>query len=130
MALDPAREMFAKFAKFAKFAVFPFLGTLFGAPCYQMRIMPSAVQRENTMRIFEDDDAGYLAWVGSHPHGFVVNTFRKPDPRYLMLHRATCHTITGKPARRTVGRPASSSKPAPRCAPSSTSGRARSPAAN
>jgi hypothetical protein len=50
------------------------------------------------MRIFEDD-AGYLAWVESHQHGFVVNTFRKPDPRYLILHRATCGTIRGKPAR-------------------------------
>jgi hypothetical protein len=38
MALDPVPEMFAKFAKFA---VFPFLGTLLGAPCYQMRTMPS-----------------------------------------------------------------------------------------
>ena len=51
------------------------------------------------MRIFEDDEAGYLGWVERNQHGFVVNSFRKPDPRYLMLHRATCHTITGKPAR-------------------------------
>jgi hypothetical protein len=50
------------------------------------------------MQIFEDDD-GYLAWLVSHQHGFVVSTFRKPNPRYLMLHRATCGTITGKPAR-------------------------------
>jgi hypothetical protein len=32
------------------------------------------------MRIFEDD-AGYLAWIDGHQHGFVVNTTRKPDPR-------------------------------------------------
>jgi hypothetical protein len=51
------------------------------------------------MRIFEDDDAGYLAWIDGHQHGFVVNTFRKPDPSYLMLHRASCGTIRGKPAR-------------------------------
>jgi hypothetical protein len=51
------------------------------------------------MRIFEGDDAGYLAWVEGNQHGFVVNTFRKPDPRYLMLHRASCHTIRGKPSR-------------------------------
>jgi hypothetical protein len=50
------------------------------------------------MRIFEDDDAGYLTWIDSHQHGFVVNTTRKPDPRYLILHRARCHTIRGKPA--------------------------------
>ena len=51
------------------------------------------------MRIFEGDDAGYLAWIDGHQHGFVVNTFRKPDPRYLVLHRASCGTIRGKPAR-------------------------------
>jgi hypothetical protein len=51
------------------------------------------------MHIYEDDDPGYLAWVEGHPHGVVVNTYRKPDPRYLILHRATCGTITGKPAR-------------------------------
>src|SRR5829696_7721217 len=49
------------------------------------------------MRIFEDDDTGYLAWVESHQHGFVVSTTRKPDPRYLMLHRASCGTIRGNP---------------------------------
>jgi hypothetical protein len=57
------------------------------------------VQRENTIRIIEDEDVGYLAWLKSHPHGFIVNTTRKPDLRYLMLQRATCGTITGKPAR-------------------------------
>ena len=51
------------------------------------------------MRIFEDDDAGYLTWIDGHQHGFVVNSTRKPDPRYLYLHRASCGTIRGKPAR-------------------------------
>ena len=51
------------------------------------------------MRIFEDNDAGYLAWIDGHQHGFVVNTFRKPDPQYLVLHRARSGTILGKPAR-------------------------------
>jgi hypothetical protein len=37
--------------------------------------------REKPMRIFEDDDAGYLAWIDGHQHGFVLNTYRKPDPR-------------------------------------------------
>ena len=51
------------------------------------------------MQLFKNDDPGYLAWVESHQDGFVVNTYRKPDPRYLILHRVTCGTITGKPAR-------------------------------
>ena len=48
---------------------------------------------------FKDDDAGYLSWIERHPQGLVVNTFRKPVPSYLVLHRATCGTITGTPAR-------------------------------
>jgi hypothetical protein len=51
------------------------------------------------MRVFEDDDAGYLAWIDGNQHGFVGNTFRKPNPRYLVPHRASCGTIRGKPAR-------------------------------
>src|SRR5215213_3150476 len=59
------------------------------------------------MRIFEDDDVGYLAWIDDHQHGFVVNTYRKPDPLYLILHRATCGTIRGKLPAASAGRPAS-----------------------
>ena len=51
------------------------------------------------MRIFLDDDVGYHAWIDRHQHGFVVNATRNPDPRYLYLHRASCGTIRGKPAR-------------------------------
>ena len=50
------------------------------------------------MRFFEDDVA-YLDWVEGNQQGFVVNSFRGPDLRYLILHRASCHTIRGKPAR-------------------------------
>jgi hypothetical protein len=50
------------------------------------------------MRIFEEDDAGYLTWIDGHQRGFVVNTFRQPDPQYLVLHRASCGTIRGTPA--------------------------------
>ena len=43
---------------------------------------------------FVDDDAGYLGWLAEHPGGFVLNTTRTPSAAYLMLHRATCWTIT------------------------------------
>jgi hypothetical protein len=46
---------------------------------------------------FVRDDAGYLAWLESHPTGFVVHCRRKPTPDYLVLHRATCYHI-GRPA--------------------------------
>jgi hypothetical protein len=64
----------------------------------QCRKSSEALGRANTIHIFEDDDAGYSAWVESHQHGFVVNTTRKPDPRYLILRRTSCGTICGKPA--------------------------------
>jgi len=48
---------------------------------------------------FVDDDAGYRRWLSSHPAGFVLNTGRKPTAAYLVLHRATCPTISGEPAR-------------------------------
>jgi len=50
------------------------------------------------MRRFEEDDAGYLAWLAAHPAGFVVNAYRPPAAAYLPLHRTTCRTIKGIPA--------------------------------
>ena len=29
----------------------------------------------------------------------MLNAERNPKPAYLILHRATCHTISGEPAR-------------------------------
>lgn len=54
------------------------------------------------MERFVDDDRGYLDWLEHHPDGFVINTGRTPSAAYLMLHRASCGTITGKPARGTT----------------------------
>lgn len=52
-----------------------------------------------TPREFSDDDTGYLRWIASHPAGFVLNTERQPRAQYLKLHRTTCHTVSGRPAR-------------------------------
>ena len=43
---------------------------------------------------FEDDDAGYRAWLRVWPIGFVLNCNRNPTPDYLVLHRCTCRFIT------------------------------------
>ena len=48
---------------------------------------------------FRDNDEGYLRWLDGHPAGFVLNTARPAGADYLFLHRATCGTITGVPAR-------------------------------
>lgn len=51
------------------------------------------------VEIFRDDDEGYLAWLAAHPAGFVLNVARSPRPNYLILHRANCRTIGGRPTR-------------------------------
>ena len=48
------------------------------------------------MEIFVNDDSGYLDWIDRHPDGFVVNTYRTPNPQYLLIHRASCHSISKK----------------------------------
>lgn len=39
---------------------------------------------------FRGDDAGYEAWLRSHPSGWVVNTPRSPKASYIKLHAAAC----------------------------------------
>ena len=51
------------------------------------------------MESFVDNDTGYLQWLAAHPDGFVMNAARNPTPAYLVLHRTSCHTISGIPAR-------------------------------
>lgn len=46
---------------------------------------------------FIDNDDGYLNWIKANPTGYVVNCDRYPRAAYLVLHRATCRSISGKP---------------------------------
>ena len=48
---------------------------------------------------FVDDEDGYLGWLGVHSTGYVLNCERDPRATYLVVHRATCGTISGEPAR-------------------------------
>lgn len=41
-----------------------------------------------------DDDDQFIAWLGQHPNGFVVNAERAPRAGYLVLHKATCPWIS------------------------------------
>jgi hypothetical protein len=47
---------------------------------------------------FVDDDSGYSDWLARHPDDFVINTGRTPTAAYLVMHRAGCGTISGRPA--------------------------------
>lgn len=44
--------------------------------------------------IFSGNDGAYLEWLKANPNGFVVNARTRDDPSYLVLHRATCWTIS------------------------------------
>lgn len=48
--------------------------------------------------VFDNSDRGgdgpYLRWLAAHPHGVVLQTRRRFDPAYAVLHRASCRTIS------------------------------------
>jgi hypothetical protein len=45
---------------------------------------------------FRDDDAGYVAWLGAHPDGYVINIARSYSATQARVHRAGCRTISGE----------------------------------
>lgn len=46
------------------------------------------------LSFFDNDEVGYRGWLTGHPAGFVLNRRRRQSPDYLVLHRATCWTIS------------------------------------
>jgi hypothetical protein len=44
---------------------------------------------------FSHDDAGYLAWVDTHPHGFVLNQPRAAGAKTPTMHRVGCASVAG-----------------------------------
>ena len=41
-----------------------------------------------------NDDEGYLSWIATNPNGFVLNVCRAANPDYVVLHRASCGSIS------------------------------------
>ena len=44
--------------------------------------------------VFDNGDASYAQWLHDHPRGFVLNTRRRSDPEYMVLHKAACRTVS------------------------------------
>lgn len=42
----------------------------------------------------QDRDTDHIACIADHPDDYVVNTHLLPDPLYLVLHRASCWTLS------------------------------------
>jgi hypothetical protein len=47
--------------------------------------------------LFENDDLAYLRWLADNSDGYVVNMRKRQDDSYLVLHRASCFSITRYP---------------------------------
>lgn len=58
---------------------------------------PYNSRSEPTTVVFHNDDAGYQAWLAASPRGYVLHCEAKPNANYLMLHRASCATISSPP---------------------------------
>jgi hypothetical protein len=48
---------------------------------------------------FRDSDDEYMGWLAGHPDGYVINILRGRNPTTAKVHRASCRTINGVPAR-------------------------------
>ena len=46
------------------------------------------------MRVVVNDDRGYLDWVAANKSVYVLNSYVHPSRDYLILHKATCGSIT------------------------------------
>lgn len=53
--------------------------------------------------IFLDDDLGYRQWIARNPLAYVVNCDKRVNPQYIVLHRATCRTISAPDVNYTHG---------------------------
>ena len=46
------------------------------------------------MIIFSNDEIAYLDWIKANPNGFVINSHKSPKSENLVLHKATCGSIS------------------------------------
>lgn len=47
-----------------------------------------------SVSVFATTDAPYLEWMQQHPKGYVLNTARRPNSGFLVLHASGCHHIS------------------------------------
>jgi hypothetical protein len=43
---------------------------------------------------FEPDDKKYLAWISTHPDGYILTSSKSLYPPHTVIHRASCKKIT------------------------------------
>jgi len=55
---------------------------------------PLESAQTDSIRVFVDDDEGYLRWLAGNPGGYVLNTLRSEASTYRTLHRSKCGSIS------------------------------------
>src|SRR5262245_56796379 len=70
------------------------LFAVFGGNSVGLNVCQAIVAHETKWTVFDKSHSDYFKWLKAHPEGFVLNTTRKKNPKYLVLHRATCRTIS------------------------------------
>lgn len=46
------------------------------------------------MKEFKNDENSYLRWIEENPNGYIVNSWNPPTKSYLIIHKATCGSIS------------------------------------
>jgi len=54
----------------------------------KINIDKTNLHENNYIKFTNDQD--YLSWIKRNPNGFVLNTYKRIDPNYLVLHKANC----------------------------------------
>jgi hypothetical protein len=66
------------------------------AHAFPPRRKPRVLPDSDGAAVFQDNDAGYLAWLAANPHGWIINIRRSLNPSDARLHRSRCRTINGE----------------------------------
>jgi hypothetical protein len=45
------------------------------------------------IRVFKNDESGYVSWLRKNKNGFVFNNFGGSDPSYNIIHKVDCRTL-------------------------------------
>lgn len=57
---------------------------------------PMLATMPQEITLFRDDDDGFFDWLDQNPEAYFVNTERKPNPNYLVLHQPQCPHFKGR----------------------------------
>lgn len=72
-------------------------------PTSELKTVKGTTSGTVGVKLFENDESGYLKWLSDNPNGYVVNTEKRINPAYMALHRATCRHVSNYSAQASEG---------------------------